>query len=132
MKSDFDIKINLMKIIKIISFQIIFLSKFSKSIIRPLIPLLNVSEEIEILLNQSYFNIGTFECLYNSFDIYPVKITIEHLNSYFIPLNYKEAEAIISYHKYRRHMTTIYVVLEQTTKFFSKIFLSKISSFMRN
>ena len=44
---------------------------------------------------------------------YPMLKSIT-FNSYFIPLNYKEAEAIISYHKYRRHFTRLCFTKEET------------------
>ena len=77
-------KIRMIKIIKLLLFQITLYELSTSSSIR-YISLPTAAETIEILLNQSYEEIGSLNCTYNSFYSPSVNILIEHLNSYFIP-----------------------------------------------
>ena len=78
------IQTRIFKIIKLLLFQIIFYKLSISSKIR-YISLFSASETIELLLNQSYLEIGFLKCSYNSFYNPSVNISFEHLNSYFIP-----------------------------------------------
>ena len=79
-----EIKIRMIKILKLLLFQLILYKLTTSAKIR-YIPLSNASETIEILLNQSYLEIGFLNCTYNQFYYPSVNISFEHLNSYFIP-----------------------------------------------
>lgn len=84
---------------KLLLFQIFLLFIFSSNSKIRNISLIEASYNFEILLNQSYSELYSFDCLYDIFNNKSVKITIEHLNSYFYPSNkiYNDLDYIITY-----------------------------------